>query len=65
MLHSYFVEYRTFKTHCKTIVCFVDIITPQNIETFKNVIIKNHNDKYSTETIKEVDIINIAYLGGK
>lgn len=79
MLHSYFVEYRVFRAHpagsyyipdnlCKSIVCFVDVITPQNIEAFKNVILKSYGEKHNIEMNMEkdtVEIINISYLGGK
>lgn len=80
MLHSYFVEYKVFRAHPlgsyylpdnrphKSIVCFVDVITPQNIETFKNVILKSYGEKHNIEMNMEkdtVEIINISYLGGK
>ena len=70
MLHSYFVEYQPKQKGYyvdnprKIIVGFVDIITQQNIEAFKNVVLKSHNET-CVKKGDSIDIRNISYLGGK
>ena len=79
MLHSYFVEYRVFRAHpvgsyytpdrpCKSIIGFVDILTSQNLEAFKKVVLKKYGEKNHITLDMDksnIDIINISYLGGK
>ena len=80
MISSYFVEYyikgpdynsgsNTIRRSAnkKSIISFIDVITSQNIEAFKKVVLKyalEHEDVKYSDTFS-VEIINISFLGSK